>query len=170
MIKALDTNEIISHLETLNYLEHCGEPPDHEWGVPKVRDMQSAIFAYGTDFGAFQIPFINQMGAWVKEHMDPDPDEYIYQQREFIYDRVDAIVRRRIWPLMPKHFRRGGSNFRFQVETGFRMDFMHLAIERALGEYGLPPGLFSMLLAPYEAGRYPCGWEGEYPEGRLIVY
>jgi hypothetical protein len=29
---------------------------------------------------------------------------------------------------------------------------------------------FLELLDVYEAGRYPCGWEGTWPRGRLLVY
>ncbi len=31
-------------------------------------------------------------------------------------------------------------------------------------------GLFTELLKIYEAGHFPCGWEGEYPSGHLCVY
>ena len=29
---------------------------------------------------------------------------------------------------------------------------------------------FNNLLQVYLAGGWPCGWEGEYPEGRLVVF
>ncbi len=31
------------------------------------------------------------------------------------------------------------------------------------------PGFFSNLITLYSAGRWPCGWQGEYPVGRLVV-
>lgn len=33
-----------------------------------------------------------------------------------------------------------------------------------------PPRFFSALFELYEIGRFPCGWSGEWPEGRLLVY
>lgn len=32
-----------------------------------------------------------------------------------------------------------------------------------------PPGFSYSLLKVYERGRFPCGWEGEWPNGRLLV-
>jgi hypothetical protein len=34
----------------------------------------------------------------------------------------------------------------------------------------VPPGFCTRLAECYLAGHFPCGWEGEFPEGRLIVY
>lgn len=32
------------------------------------------------------------------------------------------------------------------------------------------PGFFSALAFFYVKGHFPCGWEGQHPQGRLIVY
>lgn len=32
-----------------------------------------------------------------------------------------------------------------------------------------PPIFFENLLTIYENGRFPCGWQGEWPNGRLMV-
>jgi hypothetical protein len=34
----------------------------------------------------------------------------------------------------------------------------------------VPPSLCAMLADWYIKGRFPCGWKGEYPKGKLIVY
>ena len=34
----------------------------------------------------------------------------------------------------------------------------------------IDPGFFSQMAEFYVAGRFPCGWEGLYPAGVLIVY
>lgn len=31
-------------------------------------------------------------------------------------------------------------------------------------------GLFSQILRWYLQGHFPCGWEGKYPEGKMIVF
>ena len=147
-----------------------GEPPDHEWAVPNVRDIQSAIFGYSFDFGAFEVARVNEIAAWVKEHIDSDSDEYLFEQRHRIDSQITAIVKGRIWPTLPSKLRRADSNTRFRIETGFKAELMYLVIEFNLIDHGMPPVFFTRLLPAYEAGRYPCGWEGDYPEGRLIVF
>lgn len=32
------------------------------------------------------------------------------------------------------------------------------------------PLFFERLICIYEAGYIPCGWEGEWPQGRLVIY
>lgn len=32
------------------------------------------------------------------------------------------------------------------------------------------PTFFLHLLTIYEEGNFPCGWEGEYPKGELVIY
>lgn len=35
----------------------------------------------------------------------------------------------------------------------------------------VPPGFYTnVILDCYLKGHFPCGWEGEFPAGRLIVY
>ena len=34
----------------------------------------------------------------------------------------------------------------------------------------IPPRYFKDRLDWYLAGHFPCGWDGEFPEGRLIVF
>lgn len=33
-----------------------------------------------------------------------------------------------------------------------------------------PPQFFSKLLVVYQHGRFPCGWNGRWPEGTIFVY
>jgi hypothetical protein len=48
-------------------------------------------------------------------------------------------------------------------------DLLHLCMEKEYSD--LIQGGFSGMLAPwYLAGRFPCGWEGTWPAGRLVVY
>lgn len=171
-VETINGDTIISRLETIRYLEHCGNPPDHDWAVPKVRDFQSAFYGYAIDrgFRPFQMQRINEISNWVREHIDLDPDEYLFQQREQIDPVITAIIKRRIWPMLPSQIQRADSNAKFMVRTGFKADLMHMVIEFRLIDQGMPPVFFTQLLAPYEAGRYPCGWEGAFPHGRLIVF
>ncbi|MEX0725020.1 MAG: hypothetical protein WD065_02040 [Planctomycetaceae bacterium] len=110
------------------------------------------------------------MVDWIKEHINPDPYEFLIPFRDRIRPRIKAIYKRRIFPLLPSQLRRFSAGERGQAENSFTWDFMEMAIESSLIERGMEPGLYSRLLPPYEAGRYPCGWEGSYPEGRVIVY
>jgi hypothetical protein len=47
-------------------------------------------------------------------------------------------------------------------------DLYACAKARAVDEDGSP--FFERLLKIYQSGGWPCGWEGRYPEGTLVVY
>ncbi|MEP6859861.1 MAG: hypothetical protein ABJE66_04525 [Deltaproteobacteria bacterium] len=48
-------------------------------------------------------------------------------------------------------------------------DLQHCAMNRGL--YGLVPNSFwERIWRVYAAGAWPCGWAGEYPEGRIVIY
>jgi hypothetical protein len=48
-------------------------------------------------------------------------------------------------------------------------DLQHCAMNRAL--HGLLPDSFwERMWQIYRRGGWPCGWEGEYPQGRLVVF
>jgi hypothetical protein len=48
-------------------------------------------------------------------------------------------------------------------------DILHLCIECEYSDL-CPPAFYSDWAAWYVKGRFPCGWEGEPPEGRPIIY
>ena len=50
------------------------------------------------------------------------------------------------------------------LET-MKRDVAWAAIENVLGRVGF----FTSLMAYYRNGRWPCSWEGKYPEGRIVV-
>ncbi len=46
-----------------------------------------------------------------------------------------------------------------------KRDLCWAAVEKALNK----PGFFTGLLDVYRDGRFPCGWDGDYPEGKFAV-
>jgi hypothetical protein len=50
-----------------------------------------------------------------------------------------------------------------------RWDMLHLAMESEYADV-FPPGFFASQAYWYLEGRFPCGWEGDIPKGRRIIY
>ena len=55
------------------------------------------------------------------------------------------------------------------VETCIRWDLIHFGIECEFADV-FPPGFFGSQIYWYIQGRFPCGWQGEFPEGKLVLY
>jgi len=47
-------------------------------------------------------------------------------------------------------------------------DLMNSAVSRAV--FGAGDHFFDLLWDVYQKGGWPVGWEGNYPDGRLVVY
>ena len=49
-------------------------------------------------------------------------------------------------------------------------DVVHYLIEDAYKDKLKKPLFFNSLMSVYESGHIPCGWDGEWPEGTLVIY
>jgi len=54
-------------------------------------------------------------------------------------------------------------------EDTVNWDIVHLAMEAEYADV-YPPGFFASQGYWYVQGHFPCGWQGSFPEGKLIVY
>lgn len=48
-------------------------------------------------------------------------------------------------------------------------DMLHVCMEAEFADV-YPPGFFASQAYWYVQGRFPCGWDGEFPDGKLIIY
>jgi len=54
-------------------------------------------------------------------------------------------------------------------EDTVQWDILHLAIESEYSDI-FPPGFYASQAYWYLKGHFPCGWEGNFPKGKLVVY
>jgi hypothetical protein len=54
-------------------------------------------------------------------------------------------------------------------EDTVNWDIMNLAMEAEYSDI-CSPAFFASQAYWYTSGHFPCGWQGKFPEGRLIVY
>ena len=55
------------------------------------------------------------------------------------------------------------------LESPTNWTILHMTMEYEYMDVN-PLGFFSEVGGWYLRGHFPCGWEGSFPEGRLIVY
>lgn len=48
-------------------------------------------------------------------------------------------------------------------------DVLHTCMEAEYADV-FPPGYFASQAYWYMKGHFPCGWEGNFPEGKLVIY
>lgn len=51
-----------------------------------------------------------------------------------------------------------------------KWDVLNAIMEKSYKKHRNSPVFFSELLTVYESGNFPCGWDGEWPKGKLVIY
>ncbi|EOI3445999.1 hypothetical protein ACMSWW_004062 [Cronobacter turicensis] len=54
--------------------------------------------------------------------------------------------------------------------SNIKWDLLNYLLEDAYGSYLNKPFFFGNLINIYEKGHIPCGWDGQWPRGNLIIY
>jgi hypothetical protein len=52
----------------------------------------------------------------------------------------------------------------------FQWIMLHALIADAYSDCGILNRFFASLVDIYEGGNLPCGWDGDWPDGLLLVY
>lgn len=83
--------------------------------------------------------------------------------REEIKPRIVALVTEKSRPVVVK------AALPDIVVKRATWDVLYMAMEYEFAEV-IPPSFFDTMAAFYLHGHFPCGWEGSWPEGELIVF
>lgn len=93
-------------------------------------------------------------------------DRERYQLWNVIAEEIKAtsipLVQQKISPVVEKH------SLPKVFEDSVNWDIAHIGIAT---EYGvISPSRSHVLAYWYLKGHFPCGWDGNFPEGKLIIY
>jgi hypothetical protein len=73
----------------------------------------------------------------------------------FVHEKVKAVMNAH---KLPKVF-----------EDTVQWDILHVCMEAEYADV-YPPGFYASQAYWYVKGHFPCGWEGNFPNGKLIIY
>lgn len=147
-------------LRTFPLLVHIGTPS----AAPEVLPPSDEPAFLDTTFWSLRT---HETEALALRHM---PDAHI----DRVFEAVTAVIDEdlgRFDPLIAYYgrFAPDGDETRIEWEReaagALKRDLAWAACELLAGE----PGFFTSLLPWYDRGRWPIGWDGEYPAGRLRV-
>lgn len=98
--------------------------------------------------------YVSELNAMVSRQRELEPIEAATDE---LFDRFTDTLERLVSARFPG------------ILDDIGADLSHCARNRALR--GLAPdSFFERLWQIYRQGYWPCGWEGEYPQGSLLVY
>jgi hypothetical protein len=90
-----------------------------------------------------------------------------YQLWNVIAEEVKAttipLIQRKISPVIEKH------SLPKVFEDSVNWDIVHIGIAAEYVDL-YPPRFHALCAYWYIKGHFPCGWDGDFPNGRLIIY
>lgn len=76
---------------------------------------------------------------------------------------TESFVRRKIEVVVREH------GLPKVFEDTVQWDILHVCIEAEFADV-YQPGYYARRAFWYVNGHFPCGWDGEFPKGRIIIY
>ena len=156
---------VVARIEGINWFSECGRPAPLPLfrGILWVDNWREARRWYdGWPWRNTTIEASNCLRRFLHGRYDNE-----YSEWNRICDEANKILDRVVFPVTSEFARRHGLE-RIVVEcvgTDMRMSL----VESAYAKFR-PPRFFTTVLLPlYEHGHFPCGWEGAWPQGRLIA-
>jgi hypothetical protein len=73
------------------------------------------------------------------------------------------LVKQKIAPVVVSH------QLDKTFEDTVQWDILSVAIEAEYADV-YPPGFFASQAYWYVHGHFPCGWQGDFPDGTLMIY
>jgi hypothetical protein len=160
-------SDVAARIKAIDWFSKCGEPAESDvtMELERVKTWPQAMKACKTrTWENVELEARNQLTIALHKL-----DRECYQDWNEITRRFKKNV---VMPLTTKFWEP------FQKEHGLDVKLVHCVqwdILAALMEnayIGINHGsyFFLELLTIYEAGHFPCGWRGEWPQGSLVVF
>lgn len=163
----MDLNpQITARMEAIEWFSHCGEPFDLplDMDVLRISSWKQAIKCYhAPKWEDTTLEARNMLTGYLHKHHNAR-----YQQWNKITEAGREFLEAEIEPKLVAFQEQHNLDKAF-LDT-VRWDLLGAIMEDAYRDCDLPTLFFHDLLKVYEAGHFPCGWEGgPWPLGRLIV-
>jgi hypothetical protein len=155
------TQATIDELEQAEWFSRVGEPREGPYKV--LNSWQDAIDSCGSP--AWQNLCLEAANQYRERLQEKSPSALAKWNELVVALKPVTIpfVRRKISRVVATH------SLSHVFEGQVQWDILHVAME---SEYSnvYPPGFYASQAFWYVNGRFPCGWEGEFPNGRLVLY
>ncbi|MBN2384552.1 hypothetical protein JXQ70_16890 [bacterium] len=160
-------SDVAQRIKNVDWFSACGKSFTGEVSMP-IQPVSSWAQAQRSCRSELwenvQLEAQNQLTIWLHHN-----DRTNYQKWN---DLVTGFKSSVINPLVDGHIRTFLEEHGLDgaIEHCVSWDLLAALMENAYFGSGHKVFFFLELLTVYEAGHFPCGWEGDWPEGELMVY
>ncbi len=162
----LQDQAFLSRVRNIEWFSNVGNEIKRPstFDIEYVKSWKQAKSAYlQNEWSEARITAKNEFTALLKKnHPDHYPhwDNLLRQARMFVQKEMQHL-----WETT-----QADNRLDEKFLTDVRTSVFYAFVERAYQDVVERQGFFLKILSIYESGNYPCGWKGDYPQGKLIVY
>jgi hypothetical protein len=165
---SVQPSDVAARSGAIPWFTRCGQPASLSVSMPitKVGTWGAALQAWGEPGReAAQLAAANQLTIWLSRNAR---DRF---NREW-NDLMPRHRARTVTPLVEQTLRpyAAAQGLDPAFLSAVEWDLLHALMENSFLDTGHRAFFFLELLTVYEAGHYPCGWNGAWPDGRLVVF
>jgi hypothetical protein len=156
-------------------LYYVKPPPDEQWAVLNgivwfstcglsgdLTHEQAVTLATSPEWTDFVLERRNDITAHLAVHHRNRETEWNKVAVAYTQYCTDTILPKVMEAATTRHF---GED----IAKATNLQVTHWMMEKTYASWGVPR-FFDQLIDSLRAGRLPCGWDGEYPQGKLIEY
>lgn len=158
--------EFLSSLASVPWLSHPGEPFPEAFVVANIAEGWDR---WNPQMMALWQPESDWLGRIARAIIGDPAVEEVFAQAAGVVGPGVAVSLGRYFERHPvdSHFARKTAHRGLwsEVLETIKRDVAWAAIEVVLSR----PRFFSFLMPYYTAGRWPCGWNGQYPDGQIVL-
>jgi hypothetical protein len=159
--------DIAARVKSIDWFAHCGQPLslDLSMEIEQVHDWAKALSSRkNSAWENASLEARNQLTLWL--HLN---DRALYRKWNKIVAAhketvLNPLTEEKIVPFQMKH------GLDIVLVHNVHWDILGAMMENSYLGSGHRAFFFLELLTIYEAGHFPCGWRGEWPQGTLLVY
>ncbi len=152
----------LDELTAIEWFAHVGEKVPHE-RIVVLSSWKAAVAHCSSDeWEQMRLDSVNRTRATIHRASETRFHEW---------KQVMDEVKRATVPLVERKVAavRQANRLPLEFENCVQWDILHYCMEHEYCDI-LPPGTYRGLAYWYLKGRFPCGWDGQPPDGRMIVY
>jgi hypothetical protein len=158
-------NQTLQTLQRIAWFSRCGKPVEQDFGLSMrcASDWSTAAEYFSSPH--WEDTTLRARNALTR-HLS-DKAGGAYQQWNEMTVHAREWLKEKAMPLV--------SAYRLQHNLPpvfcdcVRWDLLSTIMEATYKKWN-PPRFFGTLLEVYEAGHFPCGWEGDWPKGQLMIF
>lgn len=155
------TAATLKQLNEVDWFTHVGER-DTNAAVVLASWQQAIEYCGSVEWQSLCLEAANQYCERLSERSPARFDRWNEIVDE-MKSSTEPLVHRKIATVMR------ANNLPKVFEDTAQWDILHLCMEAEYADI-VPPGFYASQAYWYAKGHFPCGWSGDFPDGKLIIY